>query len=381
MKKFFVGCNIGFENELFREIQEFWPYLIELDGQRHGTPLVGEPVMGGVELEAPLHLGLQINFFSKLANRVLLRIGEKKIRDFPALFNWLKKIKNDSLIIQFGSQKKWSFEISASQSRLNNEKRIEKVMSEIFPVSVEASQSIYCRVFDDQVTVSLDTTGDLLHRRTDKNVGVAPVRETIAAFCLRQLIQGTSSHELNQIDLIDPMCGSGTFLSEARNLWQPLVKNGLQFLQWPQCPKILKSALLLKNYSDFPRLFDQLQGLDIDSRIIEENRLRFPSGAEFQFHVADLFEDRPHAAAKRLWLVSNIPYGERIKLSHSVDEIFSKIIEVWQPERMGLLMSAQQFRGLSNRPDYQALSHQAFKNGGLEVVFAVWARGAPLKKG
>lgn len=66
------------------------------------------------------------------------------------------------------------------------------------------------RIDRDVVTISLDTSGEGLHRRGFKQaVAKAPMRETMAALFLRQC--GFDG----QMSVVDPMCGSGTFVIEA----------------------------------------------------------------------------------------------------------------------------------------------------------------------
>ena len=69
------------------------------------------------------------------------------------------------------------------------------------------------RIDDDLCTISVDTSGELLHRRGHKQaVNAAPLRETLAALFLRAC--GYHGHE----PVLDPMCGSGTFVIEAAEI-------------------------------------------------------------------------------------------------------------------------------------------------------------------
>jgi putative N6-adenine-specific DNA methylase len=74
------------------------------------------------------------------------------------------------------------------------------------------------RIEDDLCTVSLDTSGEPLHRRGHKQfVGKAPLRETMAAAFLWQMgFDGTQT-------VVDPMCGSGTIPLEAAEIAAGLV--------------------------------------------------------------------------------------------------------------------------------------------------------------
>jgi putative N6-adenine-specific DNA methylase len=69
------------------------------------------------------------------------------------------------------------------------------------------------RIEKDLCTISLDTSGALLHRRGYKEeVNRAPLRETMAALFLMQC--GYDGSE----PMLDPMCGSGTFVIEAAEM-------------------------------------------------------------------------------------------------------------------------------------------------------------------
>ncbi|MGZ5279607.1 MAG: RNA methyltransferase, partial [Pseudobdellovibrionaceae bacterium] len=289
MRRFFVGCNIHFESELEAELREIWPFLIGLDGRAHSEPLtIVEVVPGGLTFEASLHLGLQINFFSKLANRVLLRIFESRVRDFPKLFQILKDLQKDPFVqgLSLGA------EVAASESRLNNEKRIEEIVREIYGDHPDSSQRFYIRMYQDHCSISLDTTGIHLHKRSQKTVqGEAPLRETLAAFILRKMIGDRSAAELQNITLVDPMCGTGTLLREASILFQPTWRQDFAFLEWSQTPKLLKSPGLRGNYSPFPFLFSELKAFDQGSDSVEraQNSLK-ELGRPFLAEQQDLFQ-------------------------------------------------------------------------------------------
>ncbi|WP_198369094.1 THUMP domain-containing class I SAM-dependent RNA methyltransferase [Roseomonas rosulenta] len=81
------------------------------------------------------------------------------------------------------------------------------------PESPEAMVMVMARVEKDVCTLSIDTSGEPLHKRGFKAaVNAAPLRETMAALFLRQC--GYDGGE----PMIDPMCGSGTFVIEAAEI-------------------------------------------------------------------------------------------------------------------------------------------------------------------
>jgi len=79
--------------------------------------------------------------------------------------------------------------------------------------SPEAEVVIKARIENDVCMIAVDTSGELLHRRGHKEaVNKAPMRETIASLLLRQC--GYDGQE----PVVDPMCGSGTFVIEAAEI-------------------------------------------------------------------------------------------------------------------------------------------------------------------
>ena len=92
--------------------------------------------------------------------------------------------------------------------------RIEKAINERIGTTIaDESIKILVRIEDNLCTFSIDTSGDPLHQRGHKEaVGKAPMRETLAALFLRASgFDGTEP-------VLDPMCGSGTFVLEAAEI-------------------------------------------------------------------------------------------------------------------------------------------------------------------
>ncbi len=375
MKKFFVGCNLHFEDELEIELQEIWPYLIEADGRPQTSACnILDKIPGGLLLEAPLIVGLQINFFSKLANRVLLRIKEFKVRDFPKMYQALKELKKEPLLQGLPLQ----FQVAAKESRLNNEKRILQILEEIFgPASVESTQTLYVRMDQDVCTVSLDSSGTHLHKRTDRlKQGEAPLRETLAAFCVRKLIAESSVVEMSRITLVDPMCGTGTLLREAHSLYQPVIRQDFSFLEWAQTPKILKSPSLRSNYPDFAGLFAGLEGQDRDPQAVERASQSLASVTEkVHVRVQDLFQARPLEDGMERWLICNPPYGERLQADFDACQLIGQFDKIYHPTRVALLVGENQSRQLQRGKVSLKLENKwQFKNGGLPVQLFLFTR-------
>ncbi|MGH7719742.1 MAG: THUMP domain-containing class I SAM-dependent RNA methyltransferase, partial [Gemmatimonadaceae bacterium] len=103
-------------------------------------------------------------------------------------------------------------------------------------------QLVIVRLLRDVCTVSIDSSGALLHRRGYRLAGArAPLRETLAAGTL--LASGWPGN----VPLLDPLCGSGTIPIEAtliaRNI-APGARRGFAFMQWPDFDNRAWASLL-----------------------------------------------------------------------------------------------------------------------------------------
>ncbi|WP_347267847.1 class I SAM-dependent RNA methyltransferase [Paracoccus sp. (in: a-proteobacteria)] len=150
------------------------------------------------------------------ATKVLARIGafralhpgqlDKRARRFP----WADWLRPDvPLRLEATSRKSRIYHAGAITQRF--EAAIRDSLGA--PVAEDAAVVLKIRLEDDLCTISLDSSGESLHRRGHKQaVGKAPMRETMAAMFLRLCGYDGSG------PVLDPMCGSGTFVIEAAEI-------------------------------------------------------------------------------------------------------------------------------------------------------------------
>jgi putative N6-adenine-specific DNA methylase len=374
---FFISCPIGFETELEQEILETWPLLLDTDGRNHCFECNMEIQNGGIKINCPLHLGVQLNFFLKTAHRILLRLEEFKCKDFSKLFQRLKKID----LSQWSPQTKWYLEVAAQKSRLNNEKRIMGVIEEAWPkLTFVHSQAelkkelpqLFVRVDQDLFSISVDSTGAHLHERGSLLLrGDAPLRETLAAFCIRKMLGNLSLVETQKIVLRDPFVGSGTFLSEADQIFEPNFNRSYQFQNWKKTPALLKSASIKDNYNfkkSYP--FQLLWGADHDSKVLSLAKKNLKPLTRCELIEQDVFQDfisnQDEDAIS--WVICNPPYGERLQLDFTIEKLIIQLKKKWQPQKMGILCSMKQFK---NEPQLKKYIQESFKlkNGGIDCIF------------
>jgi putative N6-adenine-specific DNA methylase len=211
MQSFFAAAPPGLEKLCLDE-------LCALPLSKNDTKIV----KGGVEFKGRMHDCYLANLNLRTANRILMRIA-----DFPAS-NFVKLEKRASaipweLFIHQGIVPE--VKVTSRHSRLFHKgavsDRIEKSISnrlDQFGFAFRQKdqkdfhtfpQQIFVRAVDDIFTLSMDSSGELLHKRgIKKHSAHAPIRETLAAAILK--LAGYNPKE----PLLDPMCGSGTFSLE-----------------------------------------------------------------------------------------------------------------------------------------------------------------------
>jgi putative N6-adenine-specific DNA methylase len=174
------------------------------------------PVMGGVTVKGGWSEVWRANLELRGATRVLARIAEFRAMHLAQLDKRAHKLPWGEILRQ---DVPFRVEVSCKASRIYHQgaaaQRIEKAIQDSLgaPPSPEAEVCIKARIDDDLCTISIDTSGESLHKRGHKEaVNKAPMRETLASLFLRQCgYDGTEA-------VVDPMCGSGTFVIEAAEI-------------------------------------------------------------------------------------------------------------------------------------------------------------------
>lgn len=171
---------------------------------------------GGVRFRGSWRDVWRANLTLRGATRVLARIAS-----FQA--NHLKILEKQTRQIRWGDVLRPEIpvrvEATCRKSKIYHQgaaaERVENAITQTIgaPIDREAELTVKLRIDEDQCTLSLDTSGESLHKRGHKQaVGKAPMRETLAALFLRQC--GYTGGE----PVLDPMCGSGTFVIEAAEM-------------------------------------------------------------------------------------------------------------------------------------------------------------------
>jgi putative N6-adenine-specific DNA methylase len=207
MESFFATCPRGLEAVLGDELAALGAQDVR-------------PVDGGTGFRGPYALCYRVNLESRIASRVLWQIGHCRYRDENDIYNAARKLR---WMQWFGPKQTIRVDTAAIKSPLQSldfvTLRVKDAVCDVLREAEGARPDVDTRQPDvrihvfltrDEAVFYLDTSGEALFKRGWRTAtGEAPLRENLAAGILR--LAGWTPEQ----PLLDPMCGSGTFLIEA----------------------------------------------------------------------------------------------------------------------------------------------------------------------
>ncbi|NPA49573.1 MAG: class I SAM-dependent RNA methyltransferase [Thermodesulfobacteria bacterium] len=218
----FAVCPPGLEDLLAREIE--------------GLGLPTRKEIGGCALRGGLRELYLLNLWSRISNRVLLKVGSFKATTFREL---VERASRYPWEVYFAHASGVRIRVTCRRSKLYHSdavaERIVRAISqrlgrEIYLSKDEKAPLLIVRIFRDEVLLRVDSSGGDLFRRGYKVArGPAPLRENLAAALV--MLSGWDQ----KAPFFDPFCGTGTILIEA--LWiamnrAPGLGRSFAFEQW-----------------------------------------------------------------------------------------------------------------------------------------------------
>lgn len=178
----------------------------------------------------------------------------------------------------------------------------------------DADVMINVHIQADRVTLSLDSSGESLHKRGWRSAQTeAPINEVLAAGII--LMSGYKG----DTPFVDPMCGSGTFLIEAAmiaaNIYPGLYRRHFAFENWPDFDAELFDSIY-NDDSHEREVTQPIIGCDISPAAVEIARRNIKSAGVARYVNVEckaLFQWTEAPAPEGL-IVTNPPYGERISV-------------------------------------------------------------------
>ncbi len=337
---------------------------------------------GGVEFDArPADL-MRANLHLRTVSRLTARLGSFDALGFDELhkkatrLGWREFIKPGQQV---------AIRATCKKSRLYHSDAVAREVAKAISTAVKGDvslvkpdpdaefppQLVVVRIVNDECTISIDTSGALLHRRGYRlQTAKAPLRETLAAGLL--LASGWNS----SAPLVDPFCGSGTIPIEAALLAgniAPGKSRKFAFMDWPNYKKsawtqVLDAAIAAET-KDIPPIL----GSDRDEgaiNISQENALR--SGVLEHITFSPLAVSAIVPPPLTGWLVTNPPYGIRVSPTSDLRNLYSRLGDLMRSQfqgwHYGILCADPVLAGHTYLKHERVLN---LVNGGVAVKFFV----------
>lgn len=300
----------------------------------------GRVLCGGTAADIP-----RLNLNLRTGERALIVLGSFTAGDFDTLFEGVKALpwedfipKNGAFPVKGHSLNSALHSIPACQSIVK--KAVADRLGSVYGLETLPEDGplfqIQFAIMKDTATLMLDTSGQGLHKRGYRAVGVvAPLRETLAAaMVLLSRYRGRDA-------LRDPFCGSGTIAIEAALIAKnraPGLERSFAAQKWPW---LSSQAWLDAAGEAMDKEYEgeyDIVGSDVDPKavaIAASNAEKAGVEDFVRFEVADA--TKFHQEAPKGRIVTNPPYGERIMekqeaegLYQSFGEAFSLLPAGWE---------------------------------------------------
>lgn len=318
-----VPCHFGMEAVTKREIYDLGYEIVKVED-------------GRITFEGDEEAICRANIFLRTAERVLLQVGRFHAETFDELFEGIKALPWENYIPKNG--KFWVTKASSIKSKLFSPSDIQSIakkamverMKQYYDVNwFEEDGAPYpVRIFllKDEVMVTIDTSGESLHKRGYRLMtSKAPITETLAAALIL-----LSPWRKDRI-LVDPFCGSGTFPIEAAMIAANIAPGMNRSFTAEQWTNLIPKQLWYDTVEEARELVDtdiktDIQGFDIDGEVVKaarENAKR--AGVDHLIH----FQQRPVAELRHPkkygFIITNPPYGERLEEKKALPELYTQI--------------------------------------------------------
>lgn len=285
---------------------------------------------GGVACRGRRDLAYRACLWSRLASRVLLPLNRFELADADALYAGARAVDWPD---HFSPDSTFAIEVAGHSPAVTHTHyaglKVKDAIADAFrercgrrPNVDTGSPAIrvHLHLGRDGATVSLDLSGDSLHRRGYRGgTGEAPLKENLA--CALLLRAGWPDIAAAGGALVDPMCGSGTLLIEAAwmaaDVAPALSRHRFGFEAWldhvPAAWNELKREAQSRRDLGLKHL-PPLLGRDLDPVVLghaRRNALNAGLGEAINWEAGDLLQARPCGQIPGL-LLTNPPYGERM---------------------------------------------------------------------
>ena len=373
-----VPCHFGLEAVCKREVYDLGYEITKVED-------------GRVTFAGDAEAICRANIFLRTAERVLLQVGKFKAETFDELFEGIKALPWEEYIPENG--RFWVTKATSVKSKLFSPSDIQsivkKAMVERMKQSYEvewfpengASYPVRIFLMKDEVTVTLDTSGDSLHKRGYRTMtSKAPITETLAA----ALIMLTPWHK-DRI-LVDPFCGSGTIPIEAAMMAANIAPGMNRSFTAEEWTNLIDRQLWYDTVEEAQELICtditvDIQGYDIDGEIVKaarENAKR--AGVDHLIHFQQREVAKLNHPKKYGFIISNPPYGERLEEKANLPKLYGEIGEAYRRLDSWSMFLITSYERAQNDIGRKADKNRKIYNGMLKTYFYSFQGPKPPKK-
>lgn len=378
MYQLVAPCHFGLEAVLKREIYDLGYEITQVED-------------GRVTFEGDAEAICRANVFLRTAERVLLLVGRFRATTFDELFEGVKALPWEEYLPK--DAKFWVKKASSIKSKLFSSSDIQSIVKKAVVERLKREYEVEwfsedgaaypIRVFllKDEVMVTLDTSGESLHKRGYRTMtSKAPLTETLAAALLM-----LTPWKADRI-FVDPFCGSGTFPIEAAMMAANIAPGMHREFIAEQWTNLIDRKLWYETVEEAEEMVDtsvsvDIQGYDIDGEVVKAARENAKRAG-----VADMihFQERPVSELRHPkkygFIVTNPPYGERLEDKKDLPELYTQIGEAYRNLDSWSMYMITSYEDTEKYIGRKADKNRKIYNGMLKTYFYQFMGPKPPKR-
>lgn len=373
-----VPCHFGLEAVTKREIYDLGYEITRVED-------------GRVTFEGDEEAVCSANVFLRSAERVLLQVGRFHATTFDELFEGIKALPWEDYIPKDG--RFWVTKASSIKSKLFSPSDIQSIAKKAMVERLKQSYhldwfpedgaSYPVRIFllKDEVMVTIDTSGESLHKRGYRLMtSKAPLTETLAAALIM-----LTPWKRDRI-LVDPFCGSGTFPIEAAMMAANIAPGMNRSFTAQKWTNLIPAELWKETVQEAEEMIDKdvqvdIQGYDIDPEVVKaarENAKR--AGVDHMIHFQQREVANLRHPKKYGFVITNPPYGERLEEKEDLPKLYEQIGKAFEGLDSWSLYMITSYEDTERYIGRKADKNRKIYNGMIKTYFYQFMGPKPPKR-
>ena len=373
-----VPCHFGLEAVTKREIYDLGYEITRVED-------------GRVTFEGDEEAVCRANVFLRSAERVLLQVGRFHATTFDELFEGIKALPWEDYIPKDG--RFWVTKASSIKSKLFSPSDIQSIAKKAMVERLKQSYhldwfpedgaSYPVRIFllKDEVMVTIDTSGESLHKRGYRLMtSKAPLTETLAAALIM-----LTPWKRDRI-LVDPFCGSGTFPIEAAMMAANIAPGMNRSFTAQKWTNLIPAELWKETVQEAEEMIDKdvqvdIQGYDIDPEVVKaarENAKR--AGVDHMIHFQQREVANLRHPKKYGFVITNPPYGERLEEKEDLPKLYDQIGKAFEGLDSWSLYMITSYEDTERYIGRKADKNRKIYNGMIKTYFYQFMGPKPPKR-